>query len=322
MSNLFRLLLLLTTCFLSSLSSAVADSLTDDPRLATDIVFEDGIQPDMNKQTEMAWDIVSQRILPSAQRDRLQHLRPIRLLLKAQPSATGSRIIFNPTRVWHALEQAAVSYIPQQPVFYLNISLTNVQGQSMRLSQQALQEYAQSQQETLGIQLVDAPAANAPFLGVQLIWTDSQTVQISVQTLSKLEEFSRTQTIIDDPMLSMQQIVLDILTQARNAYALQPELATTPETTTDVTDVTVTPTSHNVVIQLNWESGLSEQIFIENKLQSDPRVISLTPAQLSHRVQVYHLQLKDADDAWLSDWFSRFGFVAVRQPQGWLIQPR
>ena len=299
-------------------SPALAQGAFADARLAVDLVFDAGTKPDLKEQAELAWPVVLDRVIPAADRSRIPtSIRPYNLLLKAQPVAGGSHIVFHTDRVWQAVQQANIAYIAEEPSFYLRLTLTNASGRNMPQSQQELMQATVQNQGLMGVNIVSAPLDNAPFLGVNIHWLSSSSFQLSVKSQSKLQEFSETVSVADDPVLAMQQALRDTLLRARDAYAVYPQ---SESEHAGVTALPVDAYARTNMLRISWNGNLSEQIFLEKKLRDDPRVLRLQPNVISRTEQVYTLELKNADDQWLRSWFASIGLRAERDAQGWQVR--
>jgi len=315
--TLLTMLALVGCCCLTGIA-AEAKPATEDARLAVDLLFDEGTHPSLQAQAKKAWPVVLERVIPVAERGRFaDSIEPFTLLLKAQPTNGGSHVVFHADRLWQAISQANKAYISEYPAFYLRLILNNASGQAMPQSQQELMQDALQYQNLIGIQILQA--SSAPFIGISIRWLDASSFQLSVQSQSKLEEFSETVSVATDPLVAMQQAVHNTLLRARDAYAVYPSAASMSD---DIADVIADSYSAANISMLNirWSGSLSDQVFLENKLRHDPRVLRLQPSLISRNEQVYALELKQADDQWLSSWFAAIGLRAERDAHGWLVQ--
>jgi len=298
-------------CLLMLLGASVAQA-QEDPRFHITLNFEKGVAPALPEQVKQALPTLWDRVLTQQARGSIpKNIKAMPLLLRIQPQQDGSIIEFNASRVWARLEQDHISHIRKMPTFNLQLTMLNAFGSRMTSSESDLQAYAQQQSKILGIGL----QTTAPLLAIRIQWLDDRQVQVSVQGQSRLEEFSKSLRLeAENPFLQIEKWLVNTLIQARDAYQWKAKAVI------EVNDTNAQESIPSLQLFIQHDATLSEQIALETALQDDSRVQSVTPAYLNHASQVYRIQLKQADDSWLMDWFAKRGMHASMNEQGWLIQ--
>jgi len=292
----------------------------DDTRLHIHLDRHDMVDAaNLKAQAKQAWPILLDRVVTLASRSQVPAtIRPFPLLLKAQTVTDGSVLIFHGGRLWQRLHAAHIAYLAKAPAFYLRLQLTNPSGLAMPQSTQELMQFAWEQQQPLGILLHDQPHATAPLLDIRMQWITPNTLHVYVQGQSQLAEFSKTINVSGDPVSGAEQLLRDILLQARDAYATTAEEIST-ESLPAVPDEAIAITRLRLEIQRR--SSLSEQLLLETSLRADPHVAGLQPSVLNGDRQVYQLTLKHADQQWIIDWFAHRGMATEHAATGWIIRP-
>ncbi|MFQ5519411.1 MAG: hypothetical protein ACE5E3_05355 [Mariprofundus sp.] len=72
------------------------------------------------------------------------------------------------------------------------------------------------------------------------------------------------------------------------------------------------------LLTIQRQASLPEQVLFEDDLGRDPRIASLKLRQVNREFQQYRLQLKGADEQWLSQWFRRRGLTLSPSVEGWI----
>jgi len=283
---------------------------------------------------ELALSHLWDRIIPRHARSMVPaNTRAIRFMQRAQPTATGISISFDPRRVLDFLQTSNIPMIPEQPVWNLDIRMRNAAGQNMAQSASLLQDFARQQAAEQGFGL--NPLASS--IIVQWRWLDTRQVTLSVRGNSRLAEFQETRMLSPgDPLPQLQQWLLETLLKARDAYASgEPQPQTPVVATTPVVDIYGNPLINadpyavasipvpddGILISIERQASLPEQVLFEDDLRRDPRVVSLLPRELNQNMQQYRVKLKEPSDTqWLSQWFAQHGLSLTQTPVGWLAR--
>jgi len=278
------------------------------------------------------WD----RIIPQHARSMVpENTSAIRFLQRAQPTATGVSVSFDPRRVLDFLQTSKIPVIPEQPAWNLDIRMRNAAGQNMAQSASMLQDYARQQAVDWGFGLNPQAAS----IIVQWRWLDNRQISLSIRGNSRLAEFQETRTLDPgDPLPQLQQWLVQTLLKARDAYAIGETQAETPVVaTTPAVDIygnplidadpyanagmPVTVADDSILISIEHQASLPEQVLFEDDLRRDPRVLSLLPRELNKNIQQYRVKLKEPTNTqWLSQWFAQHGLSLTQTPDGWLAR--
>lgn len=82
----------------------------------------------------------------------------------------------------------------------------------------------------------------------------------------------------------------------------------------------MTRTQAELILTVVRRASLPEQVLFEEDLKKDPRILSLSLRQVNRDSQQYRVQLKGADDAWLTAWFRRRGLTLTASVEGWVAR--
>jgi hypothetical protein len=286
---------------------------------------------------ELALSHLWDRIIPRHARSMVPaNTRAIRFMQRAQPTATGVSISFDPRRVLDFLQTSNIPVIPEQPVWNLDIHMRNAAGQNMAQSASLLQDFAREQAAEQGFGLNPLAAS----IIMQWRWLDTRQVTMSVRGNSRLAEFQETRMLTPgDPLPQLQQWLVETLLKARDAYASgEPQTETPVVVTTPAVDIYGNPiinadpyaaatskpvpvADDGILISIEHQASLPEQVLFEDDLRRDPRVVSLIPRELNQNTQQYRVKLKEPSDTqWLSQWFTQHGLSLTQTPDGWLAR--
>jgi len=322
MFQTYILLVLSLLCFQTPAMAA-------DSRMAIDLIAEteevdlDVLHSNVSKAAALALPVLWRRVIPlSAQASIPKRVKAVRFLEKEIPTESGVQVIFHSQRVMAFLKKHHIAYIAQQPAFNLMLQAYGVAGNPMQETANALLDAATQAAEANGYRIDDQGAA----LVILWRWLDNKQVSVTVRGNSKAGEFFATRRLHSaDPVAQLTPWMMDVLLKARDAYAEQPSSSLITQSNTHLDPLLglaapIEKPEIELRLQVQRASGLADQVLFEQELRQDPRIVSLSLRQVNKDGQQYRLQLKDSDDLWLAEWFSRRGMTLTPTIEGWIAR--
>jgi len=331
---------------LQSVALAADTRMQIDVRADQQQVEVSWLHANVQKAAALALPQLWNRIIPQSAHGLIpKRVRAIQFLQKASPTDNGVRITFNQKRVMAYLKKNKLPYIAQQPDLNVVLQLYNSAGRPMGQTANALLDNATRLAVPLGYRLDDQGAS----LVLLWRWLDDQHVRLNVRGTSKLNEFSETRRLqAGDPLEQLKPWLRELLLQARDAYVESPDVAQTepgsdhsglaaltPSIAPSLAPQTADPQASSLALsapagfmkpavelqlRVMRQASLAEQVLFENELQQDSRILNLSLRQVNQEGQQYRLQLKGADDQWLTAWFARRGMMLKPTIEGWVAR--
>ncbi|NWF38400.1 hypothetical protein F3F96_04565 [Mariprofundus sp. NF] len=311
----FLLLLLLPHTALAANDARMQIEILADDEKGQTVEYLHG---NIRKAADLALPQLWQRIVLQADQHKIpNNVKAVLFLQRATPVENGVSVTFNQRRVISFLKKNDIAHIPEQPNWILSVQLSNASGRSMPESAAMLQEYAAKTGSDWGYGL----DGGSESLVLHWRWLDSRQITLSVRGTSKLGELAETRTVRSgDPFRQLKPWLSEIMLQARDAYAsnaIPVEVA--PTLTTGATKE-ASPQKTFLTLSIERQASLPEQVLFEEELRRDPRILDLSLKQVNPDGQQYRLQLRDADDQWLTHWFKRRGLTLSPTIEGWVAR--
>ncbi|MDQ6973763.1 MAG: hypothetical protein Q9M10_02675 [Mariprofundaceae bacterium] len=284
----------------------------DDIRFQVHLNFEDaGVSPSIAEQVQQALPLLWQRIVPQSEQAKLHNLRAMPLLKSIRPQGLTSTVTFNEQRVWQTLDTHDIAYIRPLPSFHITLEVLDTLGREKTSIEHELNAYLDEVSQTWGIQR----KSSAPLLALHVQWLND--VQFYVTAIQQDQDTQRDQNRWiqgKNPMQQLQISLQAMLLHARNQWISQPASKAShaiPQTMGSTV---------SFMLHIQGQSSLAHQILLETALQSDPRVLSITPTLIDSTSQHYQVVVKEAPEYWLTSWFAQRGMTANLGLEGWLAE--
>ncbi|MDQ6991800.1 MAG: hypothetical protein Q9M11_08740 [Mariprofundaceae bacterium] len=300
---------LLGLCFLMTWASLVH---AEDMRFQVHLNFDDaGVSPSIADQVKQALPQLWQRIVPQSEQAKLQGLRAMSLLKSIHPQGLDSTIIFNEQRVWQSLDARSIAYIRPAPRFYISLDAMDPLGRHNTQMQTQLNAYLDDICQTWGVQR----NPHAPLLTFHIQWLND--VQFYVSAVQQSQATQRDQNRWKQGQSAMRQLQRSLQTMLLHARN-QSMIKTVMKSSQDMPQTAIETSTFMLHIQ--GQSSLAQQTLLETALQSDARVLSITPTLIEPSSQNYQVLVKEAPELWLESWFAQRGMTANLSLEGWLAE--
>jgi len=283
-----------------------------DTRFQVDLNFEDtGVAPSIPDQVQQALPQLWQRIVPQSEQATWHNLQAMLLLKSIHPHGLSSTIIFNKQRVWQELKARKIPYIHSLPRFYITLDILDTLGRHNTPMEVELNTYINQISQQWGIQR----NKSGTLLALHVQWLNDRQFYISVLQQGHDSQGDQQHSVQDNHAIqALQTSLLNTLLRVRNQSLVQTTIqqAQIPEEQAVET--------LSFVLHIQGQTSLSHQILLENALQSDSRVISITPTHIEGKNQSYQVVVNQAPELWLESWFFQRGMTATLGLEGWLAE--
>ncbi len=280
-----------------------------DTRFQVDLNFEGaGVTPSIPDQVQQALPQLWQRIVSQSEQATWHDLQAMSLLKSIHPHGLSSTIIFNKQRIWQELKTRKIAYIHLLPSFYITLDILDTLGRHNTPMEVELNTYINKNSQQWGIQR----SKSGTLLALHVQWLND--VQFYMSVLQQGHDVQRDQNNGSQGLAALKTSILDALLRVRNQSLVQTAIQQ-PQTPEEQAVKTL-----SFVLHIQGQTSLSHQILLESALQSDSRVISISPTHIEENNQSYQVVVKQAPELWLESWFFQRGMTATLGLEGWLAE--